>query len=98
MTDRGPDGKFIKGKPGGPGRPPHATEQEYLGVFKATIPLERFAKIVEAQARRAEKGDQRAADLIFKYILPLVQKSEHTGEGGGAILVRVEYVGDNDNG
>ena len=94
MTDRGPDGKFIKGKKGGPGRPPKATEAEYLDALKDILPLERFQRIVDSYAKRAEKGDTRAAEVLFKYVLPQVSRVDLTtkNESLNAITIKgVDY-------
>ena len=90
MTDRGPDGRFKKGASGNPaGRSPRATEAEYLDALKSTLPIDRFQRIVDQYARRAEKGDTRAAEVLFKYVLPQVQKVQHSGDDGGAIIIRL---------
>ena len=94
MTDRGPNGKFIKGNKASPGRPPLATEREYLNALKTTLPLDRFQRIVDSYAKRAEKGDTRAAEVLFKYVLPQVATMKHTGEDGGAIRVTLESIND----
>jgi len=71
-------GRFIKGMSGNPGgRPPRATEQEYLDALKDALPIERFMKIVNRYAERAERGDTRAAEVLFKYVLPQVSKVQH---------------------
>lgn len=89
---RDASGKFIKGKPGGPGRPPRATEAEYLDALKESLPLDRFKKIVDAYAKRAERGDTRAAEVLFKHVLPQVSRVEHSGTDGDVIKILVEYV------
>jgi len=90
MTDRDAGGKFVKGhsKPG-PGRPKRATEQEYQDILYEVIPLERFRKIIEAQAKRAERGEIMAFNAIANRILPILERREHTGENGSAIKIEI---------
>lgn len=82
-------GRFVKGKPGGPGRPPRATEQEYRDTIKEVIPLERFIRQLEKLAARADRGDSRAFDKICDLLGLHVIKNEHTGENGNAITIRI---------
>jgi hypothetical protein len=65
--DRG--GKFAKGNPGGPGRPPRATEANYLLALTDVVPLDRWRKIVVRIADRAEDGDLKAAQWLGRVVL-----------------------------
>jgi hypothetical protein len=89
MTDRGPDGKFVKGNKASPGRKPRATEQEYRDSIKEVIPLQRFIWQLEKLAARADRGDSRAFDKICDLLGLNVIKNEHTGENGSAITIRI---------
>lgn len=91
MTDRGPNGKFIKGNHASPGRPPRATEQEYRDTIKEVIPLERFIRQLEKLAARADRGDSRAFDKICDLLGLHIIKNEVTGADGNAITIKVEY-------
>jgi hypothetical protein len=88
-------GRFIKGKPGGPGRPPRATEQEYREAIKEVIPLERFIRQLEKLATRADRGDSRAFDKICDLLGLHVIKQEVSGADGNAITIRVVYENKN---
>lgn len=89
MTDRGTDGKFIKGKSGNPkGRPTKATEQEYQDALYDVVPLDRWKRILEAQMKRAERGDIQAFNAIANRILPIMERHEHTGRDGDPIEIR----------
>lgn len=92
MTDRDANGRFIKGKKGGPGRPPKATEAEYLDALKDILPLERFQRIVDSYARRAEKGDTRAAEVLFKYVLPNVNRIDVTTKDQSLNTITIKGV------
>lgn len=75
-------GRFIKGKSGNPnGRPPKATEQEYLDAIFEVVPLLRFKKMIEKQAARAEKGDIRSFEVIAKYVAPYIERKDITTMG-----------------
>jgi hypothetical protein len=47
--DRG--GRFAKGNPGGPGRPPRTTEANYLIALTDVVPLVRHAGVGEVEWR-----------------------------------------------
>ena len=85
--DRDPRGRFTKGNKASPGRPPRATEQEYLDAVLDVVPLERFMRMVEKQATRAERGDIRAFESLAKLMRLYVERLEHTGKDGGRIIV-----------
>lgn len=93
MTDRDPrTGKWVKGKAGGPGRPPRATEEEYREAIKDVVPLERFIRQLMKLAERADRGDSRAFDKICDLLGLHIVKTEMTGKNGEALKVVVEYV------
>lgn len=81
-------GRFAKGNPGGPGRKPRATEQEYRDAFCEVVPLDRFIRMIEAQARRADKGDLKAFEALVRYIAPAIEKQQLEHSGGVEITVR----------
>jgi hypothetical protein len=66
---RGPRGQFAKGNPGGPGRPPRATEANYYLAVAEAIPLDRWRSIVEAAAKSAEEGDAQARAWLTKILI-----------------------------
>lgn len=82
-------GRFVKGQSGNPnGRAPRATEQEYRDALLDIVPIERWKKIVERQAQRAEKGDIRAFESLAKYIVPPIEKRQ-LDLGDKPIIVRL---------
>ena len=91
-------GRFVKGQSGNPkGRLPRASELEYLEALKDILPLERFKLIVDSYAKRAERGDTRAAEVLFKYVLPQVSRTELTGKNNEPItfvLHEIKEAGD----
>ncbi len=89
MTDRGTNGKFVKGNKASPGRPKRATEQEYLDVLYEVAAIEKWRLILEAQMKRAQRGDILAFNAIANRILPILERREHAGEGGGAIKIQI---------
>lgn len=89
MTDRDEKGRFLPGKaPKSPGRPPRAQDQEYAEALYEVVPLIRWKKLLEVQAKRAEKGDVRAFNAIADRILPITEKHELTGKDGEPISIR----------
>lgn len=95
--DRDAKGRFVKGNKASPGRPPRATEQEYLDKVLDVVPLDRFARMVEKQAQRADRGDIRAFESLAKLMRLYVDRLEHTGKDGNTILVTLRR-GDDNNG
>lgn len=68
MVERGTDGKFLPGNPGGPGRPPRLVERDYLLALSDACPLDRWQHIVEKAIRQAEGGDAQARAWLAKYL------------------------------
>jgi hypothetical protein len=68
--DRDPKGRFSKGNPGGPGRPPRVIETTYLETLQANLTQERWAEICCKVIELAEAGDLRAFDLLCRHSLP----------------------------
>lgn len=70
MTDkRNSDGTFAKGNAGGPGRPPRATESEYLRVMMGACSLDTFREVVERAVTDAKAGDAQARAFLASYLV-----------------------------
>jgi hypothetical protein len=63
-------GRFLRGNPGGPGRPTRATEEEYLVTLREECPLESWRKVIQRSVTDAVHGEPRARDFLAKYVLP----------------------------
>jgi len=89
-------GRFIKGEVANPkGRPPRATEEEYAETFREVIPLERWKRMIERQALRADKGDLIAFKALVLYLAGApTQKSELTGKDGERFVVNLSWGDD----
>ncbi len=96
MTDRDEHGKFMKGNKASPGRPPKPVEADYKNALLEIVGVERFKKMIEAQAKRAERGDIQAFNAIANRLLPVMTLNQVTGADGQPIKVIFEYVGDKD--
>ena len=71
-TDRGPNGRFAEGNPGGPGRPPG-----YARVFREVVNEDALTEVLRAVLARALEGDLRAAEVILKRAVPeLVEQAD----------------------
>jgi hypothetical protein len=64
------NGQFAQGNPGGPGRPPRATEKEYLGVLNEECSLEKWRAICRRAVADAENGDSKARGWLSTYVHP----------------------------
>lgn len=91
-------GRFPKGVTGNPkGRPKKERERRFLEITQETVTFDDWREIIIKTKEQAKRGDPVARKFLAEYLIgPPVQKGELTGENGGAIVVRVEYVG-NDN-
>lgn len=68
MNGRDHLGRFAKGNPGGPGRPPRATEREYLEVTVAAVPVDVWREIIGRAVADALDGDPRAREWLAKLL------------------------------
>lgn len=66
---RNPQGRFQPGTKGGPGRPPRATEENYLLALVDACPLTVWAEIVQKAVTDAREGDDRARAWLASYLL-----------------------------
>ena len=66
---RNPQGRFQPGTKGGPGRPPRATEENYLLALVDACPLTVWAEIVEKAVADAREGDDKARHWLASYLL-----------------------------
>ena len=88
MVKRDEKGRFVKGTVANPnGRPPRATEQEYIDAVKDIVPLDRFKRMLERQAQRAEHGDIRAFECVVRMIGIEGVKKIAVTSGGNKIVV-----------
>jgi hypothetical protein len=85
-------GRFLPGHKGGPGRPPRATEAEYLDALKASVPLDRWQRVIEAALQQAEQGDPKARDWLAKYLLPKEADPAQTDDAPAPVKVEVHVV------
>lgn len=69
VMERGPDGRFVKGKPGGPGRPSRETEAEYRLAFTTAVPLAEWRLILAMALLQAKQGDDKARRFLADYIV-----------------------------
>lgn len=97
MADRGADGRFVKGNPGGPGRPPKEREEKYYEILLNTVTFADWKEIIQKAAAQAKKGDATARKWLSDYIVGApVQRVEQTGKDGDALRVIIEYARDTD--
>ena len=70
MAKRDDKGRFLKGTPGGPGRPPRAVERAYLDATIGSVSLADWSDIIGKAVEQARDGDDRARAFLAKYLLP----------------------------
>lgn len=66
---RNTDGTFAPGNSGGPGRPPRATEREYLKAVLDACPPDTWAEIVARAVADAKAGDGQARAWLASYLV-----------------------------
>lgn len=66
---RGPDGRFLKGGAGGPGRPPAAREIEYWAIARTACSLDDWAAILKAAVDAAKNGDSQARKWLAEILI-----------------------------
>jgi hypothetical protein len=69
MNGRDSRGRFTRGNPGGPGRPPRATETQYLLALSAACPPETWAAICRRAMEQATEGDAAARAWLSTFLV-----------------------------
>lgn len=91
MAERDENGKFVKGNPGGPGRPKKEREMKFYDLTLSTVTFDDWKEIIKKAVIQAKRGDGVARKWLADYIMgPPVQRLESTGADGGAIVVSVK--------
>ena len=62
-------GRFVKGAPGGPGRPPRRGQREMLRRLMALCGDERFDVVVMRLIALASSGNVEAIKLVLAYVV-----------------------------
>ena len=99
MAQRDSNGRFVKGntagKGGNGGRPKRSVEDKYIKALSRRVTMGDWTKICDIAIARAKAGDARARQWLSDYLMGKpIQRMEHTGEGGGEVIFRVVYDGD----
>jgi hypothetical protein len=90
MAERDENGKFVKGNPGGPGRPKKEREQKFYDLTLSAVTFDDWKAIVRKAVDQAKRGDQQARKWLSDYLIgPPVQRQEVTGADGDALVIRV---------
>lgn len=79
---RGEGGRLLPGHPGGPGRPARTREAEIYQMLLEIFDEPTRLRFVKAQQEKLAAGNNAAWREIAKYLLPTVQRTEHTGADG----------------
>jgi hypothetical protein len=62
-------GKFVAGNAGGPGRPPRATERDYLVALSESCSTDDWQEIVARAVDDAKGGDAKARAWLAGYLV-----------------------------
>ena len=66
---RDKSGKFVAGNAGGPGRPPRATERDYLVALSESCSTDDWQEIVSKAVDDAKSGDAKARSWLAGYLV-----------------------------
>ena len=69
MKGRDTHGGFVKGNSLNPGRLPRKTEEQYIDILSTALTVPSWKKIDKGTIADSQKGDARARELLFKYVL-----------------------------
>lgn len=80
---------FQPGHPGGPGRPRKPVEEKYLQRLSSRVTVKDWSEIIERAILDAKRGDTAARKWLSDYLMGTpIQRLEHTGADGGALVIR----------
>jgi hypothetical protein len=83
---RNDKGQFVKGGPGGPGRPKKQVEQEYFDLTVGGVSPDDWQAIVKRAVKQAKEGNGYARSWLSDYLMGKpTQKTEITGADGGPL-------------
>ena len=77
VDERDSNGRFVKGHPGGPGRPPRLREETYLQTLWSVCTLEEWQTVCERAVADAKKGDAKARGWLSEYLMPRAPRGHH---------------------
>ena len=82
MADRNNSGQFVKGHPGGPGRPPKPKEEKFYKTTLSAVTLTDWREIVKKAVEQAKRGNPSARKWLSDYLIgPPQQKVDVTSAG-----------------
>jgi hypothetical protein len=88
VTDRAPNGRFIKGQSGNPGGRKRS-EFSIDALIDEIVTPDDWRAILRAAREKAKEGDLKAIELLLdRRFGKALQKNEHTGENGAPITIR----------
>ena len=94
MNGRDSNGRFTTGNQLSTGRLPRKTEDQYIDTLSAALTVPKWKKVIKKTIEDAQKGDARARELLFKYVLgtqPLVQLNQQVNEPD--VILQVDWEG-----
>ena len=96
VNGRDNHGRFARGNPGGPGRPPAEKERRYLRTLTAACTAKDWQEICQQAVEDAKKGDRHARDWLSKHLVgdswPIPDEPARIEEGDPLFDVPPELV------
>lgn len=95
MAEERINGRFAPGTSGNPkGRPKKEREEQYLHIALSAVSFHDWREIIKKAAAQAKRGDAVARKWLGDYLMGApIQRTELTGEGGNAVVIKVVYEG-----
>lgn len=90
MAERDAKGRFVKGEyKGGPGRPPKATEAQYLEAIGRGVSVELFEQASAKMGKLAASGDVQAYNAIKAHLAGLPTQKLQISSLDASLLAEV---------
>lgn len=90
MTDRGPDGRFLKGSSPNPGGRPKS-DLSITALIDEAVTADDWKEIITVLFKRAKRGDLKAIEMLLdrRFGKP-VQQNNIAGADGGSIVFTIQ--------
>lgn len=89
MATRNEKGQFVKGHPGGPGRPKREIEQAYFRATVGSVSEREWQNVIKAMLTEAKKGNVAAATWLGNYLMGKPQESMDVTSNGETLSTLV---------
>jgi hypothetical protein len=93
-SERDENGRFTKGNPGGPGRPPREVEADYLTTMMNVVTMDDWQAIVARAVDDAKGGCAKARDWISRHLIGDRQLVQPIAAASTQQDIQIQWVDD----